>query len=90
MNEHIAARCPLNKSKTFFVVEPFDLSHFLAHYSDSFFEQMPHEDVNVGHYTKMIWGVKLHGWPEIRALSALAATTYLPAPFCRVIGTMVC
>jgi len=63
MNEHIAARCPLYKTETLFIIEPFDLSQFLAHYSDSFIEQMPlWGNVNAGIIQK---------WPELSNCSGL-------------------
>jgi hypothetical protein len=58
MNEHIAAGCPFDKTETLLVVEPFYLTHFLAHYSDSFILLITPETKNprnfriVGHYTK--------------------------------------
>jgi len=62
MNEHVSARCPLDKTKTLLVIEPLDLSHFLAHYSDSLITAL--EDLNVAHYTKTVRTVKFVDPPK--------------------------
>ena len=66
MNEHISAGCSFYESETLFVVEPFNFSQFLAHYSDSFVKRCHYGERNRGHYTKMGRAVKLTERPNFR------------------------
>ena len=80
MNEHISAGCPFDKTETLFVVEPFNFSHFLAHYSDSFVKRCHFGERKRRHYTKLSWAVKLTETPKRRMEQGVGGTLILDRP----------
>src|SRR5262245_30492183 len=78
MHKYIPARCPLNKPKSFFVIEPLDLALLFTHYPQTPFLQLQHATncLNVGHYTGKVCGVNFKRRTQINFPERLKEFSY--------------